>query len=150
MKQTVFMFFISFVVICSVPLAEALCVKAATANIRSGPGTDYEAVWTVGRYMPFEKVGVSASGAWYAVKDVDGDVNWIHKDLVTDAFHCTVVRESEVNVRKGPGTRYQKAYAAPAGQYSSFRVVRNNQSWVEVKDESGKSGWIHKDFLWTQ
>jgi SH3-like domain-containing protein len=130
--------------------AEALCVKAATANIRSGPGIQYEAVWKVSKYMPFEKVGISVSKDWYAVRDVDDDVNWIHKDLVTDAFLCAVVKVSEVNVRKGPGTQYGKAYANPAGQYSSFRVVKNDQSWVEVKDESGKAGWIHSKFLWIQ
>ena len=68
--------------------AEALCVIAPKANIRSGPGTRYEVIWQVYKYMPFEKAGESASRSWYAVKDVDGDVNWISKNLATNAFRC--------------------------------------------------------------
>ena len=59
--------------------------------------------------MPFSKVGVSLSGEWYAVKDVDGDVNWMHKDLLTGKYKCAVVKTEEVNIRTGPGTRYSKS-----------------------------------------
>jgi SH3-like domain-containing protein len=59
--------------------------------------------------MPFYKIGVSNDGTWYAVKDVDGDVNWIYKNLVTNRFHCAVVKSDWVNVRTGPGTNYRKS-----------------------------------------
>jgi SH3-like domain-containing protein len=128
--------------------AEPLCVNVSQANVRSGPGTQYELVWQVYKYMPFEKAGTSVSGQWYAVKDVDGDVNWLHKGLVTSSFRCAVVKESSVNVRKGPGTRFSKASWGPAKQYDSFRVIKKSGSWVKVKDEWGEVGWLHKKFLW--
>ncbi|HBO85246.1 MAG TPA: hypothetical protein DD641_09855 [Deltaproteobacteria bacterium] len=126
----------------------ALCVKVSRANIRSGPGTEYTAVWEVYKYMPFEKVGTSVSGSWYSVKDVDGDINWAHKNLLTNAFQCAVVKEAQVNVRTGPGTNYKETASSPALQYYSFRVLTKNGEWIKVKDESNKIGWIHKDFLW--
>jgi SH3-like domain-containing protein len=98
--------------------------------------------------MPFEKVGASSSGKWYAVKDVDGDVNWISKGLTTNSFRCAVVKESQVNIRVGPGTRYRKTGSSPAQQYASFKVLKRRGSWVKVKDEWGKVGWISKRFLW--
>jgi len=113
----------------------ALCVKVSRANIRSGPGTEYTAVWEVYKYMPF-------------VKDVDGDINWAHKNLLTNAFQCAVVKEAQVNVRTGPGTNYKETASSPALQYYSFRVLTKNGEWIKVKDESNKIGWIHKDFLW--
>lgn len=129
-------------------ISGALCVKTSTANLRSGPGTQYEKVWQVYRFMPLEKVGVSNSKDWYAVRDVDGDVSWIHKSLVTGSFRCAVVEAKVVNVRTGPGTRYPRRFSEPAKQYDSFRILRTKGAWVKVKDEWNAVGWIHKNFLW--
>ena len=128
--------------------SSAICVKGFVVNIRSGPGTEYKSVWKVFRYMPFKKVGVSLSGDWYAVRDVDGDVNWIHKTLVTRAYRCAVVKSEVVNVRTGPGTHYPKKYSEPMRQYDSFRVLRTKGAWVKVKDDMNNSGWINKHYLW--
>ncbi|MEJ2683813.1 MAG: SH3 domain-containing protein [Candidatus Sulfobium sp.] len=127
--------------------AHALCVKVAKANLRTGPGTSYDVVWEIFKYMPLVKVGVSVSGKWYAVKDVDGDVTWIYRDLVTSGYHCAVVKTETVNVRTGPGTRYRKSTISPAKQYYSFKVEKRKGSWVKVKDEWGGRGWIHRHFL---
>jgi SH3-like domain-containing protein len=128
--------------------AEALCVNVSKANLRSGPSTKYEKVWEVYKYMPFMKVGTSLSGDWYAVQDVDGDVSWIYKKLVTEKYQCAVVKSEEVNIRKGPGTNYEKIPSGTAKQYFSFRVLKKQGPWVQVKDEWGATGWVHTDFLW--
>ena len=146
-KCAVGLLFISVIFLLPGP-AGGLCVKVPTANVRSGPGKGYDLVWQVYQYMPFERVGTSSSGGWYAVRDVDGDVNWIHKALLTNSFECGVVKGSEVNVRRGPGARYGKASWGPAREYDSFRVLRRSGQWVKVKDELGGIGWIHKKFLW--
>jgi len=130
--------------------SDALCVGAQKANLRDGPVTNYEIAWEVYKYMPFSKVGISLSGEWYAVKDVDGDVNWIHKKLVTSRYHCAVVKTEEVSVRKGPGTGYSKCFFSPAKKYYSFRILKRKGMWVRVKDEQGNIGWIHRNYLWTQ
>lgn len=128
----------------------ALCVKAPKANLRTGPGTNYDIAWEVFRYMPFQKVGGSLSGDWYAVKDVDGDVNWIHRKLLTEKYRCVVVKTEEVNVRKGPGTHYSKSPLGPVKKYYSFRLLKKQGPWFRVQDERGGIGWIHRKFLWTQ
>lgn len=128
----------------------ALCVSVAKANLRTGPGTGYDVVWEIFKYMPLVKVGVSVSGKWYAVKDVDGDVTWIHRDLVTSKFHCAVVKTDTVNVRTGPGTRYRKSPISPAKQYYSFKVEKRRGGWLKVRDEWGGRGWIHRKFLFIQ
>jgi SH3-like domain-containing protein len=130
--------------------SNALCVSAQKANLRAGPGTNYEIVWEVYKYMPFLKVGTSLSGKWYAVRDVDGDVNWIHKRLVTSRYRCAVVKTQEVNIRTGPGTNYSKSFISPGKKYYSFRVLKRKGMWVRVKDEQGKIGWIHRNYLWIQ
>lgn len=138
---------VSFVVM--LPLhSSALCVQTTKANLRSGPGTGYEKVWQVYRYMPLKKVGASLSGDWYAVSDIDGDVTWIYKPLVTSRYQCAVVKSEIVNVRSGPGTNYSKNFSEPAKRYDSFLILKSKGSWRKVKDAWGNVGWIHKDYLW--
>lgn len=130
--------------------AAALCTKVPKANVRSGPGTAYSIVWEVYKYMPFEKVGSSNSGTWYAVKDIDGDVSWMHKNLLTASYRCAVVGDTEANVRTGPGTQYKETSWSPARQYASFRVLQKKGNWLKIRDEWNSTGWIHKSLLWVR
>jgi len=130
--------------------ATAICVNAQKANLRSGPGTNYDVVWEIFKYMPFVKVGISLSGEWYAVKDLEGDVSWIHKSLVTSKYKCSVVNSDKVNVRTGPGTNYSKSPASPGKKYYSYRVLKKKGSWINVRDEWGNAGWIHRNYLWSR
>ena len=124
----------------------ALCVNVAEANLRSGPGTKHEKTWEVFKYMPFKKL--ATQGNWYKVQDVDGDIHWIYKKLVTDKFECAVVKVDKANIRSGPGTKNSENALSPALKYDSFRVIKRQSSWVKVKDEFGDSGWIFRKLLW--
>lgn len=126
----------------------ALCISVSEANLRSGPGTKYKKTWEVFKYMPFSRV--SKKGNWYKVKDVDGDVHWIYRKLVTSKFKCAVVKVKKANVRSGPGTGYSKNALSPALKYDAFKVVKTKSSWVKVVDEFGDTGWIAKQLLWIQ
>ncbi|MDA8240749.1 MAG: SH3 domain-containing protein [Nitrospiraceae bacterium] len=128
--------------------AEPLCVNAGQANVRTGPGTGYKIVWEVYRHMPFAKVGVSLSGSWYAVQDVDGDVNWIHKGLVTSSYRCAIVKSKTANIRTGPGLLYAEKFTEPAKKYDTFRVLKKKGAWVKVRDEYRDNGWIYGKLLW--
>ena len=130
--------------------AYAVCVNVSKANVRTGPGTWYEKMWDVYKYTPLQKVGVSVSGDWYAARDVDGDIVWIKKGLVTNGYGCAVVKTHQVNVRTGPGTSRPLSPLSPAVHYDSFRVMEKRGGWIKVKDEKGNTGWIDKSDLWTQ
>ncbi len=146
-KNFLISFFSSVIIL--IPIhASALCVKVSTANLRSGPGTGYDQMWQVYKYMPLKKVGTSVSGEWFAVEDVDGDVTWIHTSLVTRKYKCATVKSRIVNVRTGPGTKYRKEFSEPAQQYESFKVLQIKKPWVKIQDRWGNVGWIHKNYLW--
>lgn len=127
-------------------VAFTLCVEAPTANLRVGPGTHYTVGWKVHRYFPLKKVGASLSGEWYAVEDIDGDVFWIHKSLVTGRYRCAAVTSAKVNVRTGPGTRYGKLFSEPAEKYYSFRVVKRKGAWIKGTDMDNNTGWLPRDY----
>jgi SH3-like domain-containing protein len=147
-KLTAILSIAIFVMVVVPNCSNALCVKVPKANLRSGPGTNYEKVWEVYKYMPFKKVGTSLSGDWYAVRDVDGDVNWIYKKLVTNKYRCAVVKAEKANIRKGPGTHYHKSFLSPVKQYYSFKILQRKGVWLRVMDEWHNVGWIHSSLLW--
>ena len=130
--------------------AYSVCVSVPKANVRSGPGTGYEKLWDVYKNTPLQKIGVSVSGDWYAARDVDGDVVWIKKGLVTNGYGCAVVKTHQAKVRTSPGTSRPLSPMSPAIHYDSFRVMEKKGGWIKVKDEKGNTGWIDKSDLWTQ
>ena len=54
--------------------------KKTVCNIRSGPGTSFEIVFTVGKAIPFKIL--KRKGNWIQIQHADGDTGWIHKSLV--------------------------------------------------------------------
>ena len=55
-------------------------VKKDNCNIRSGPGTDNDILFTVDKGVPFRVL--EAKGAWLHIVHQDGDKGWIHRSLV--------------------------------------------------------------------
>jgi SH3-like domain-containing protein len=128
--------------------AAAMCTKAATVNLRAGPGTNYPKSWVVYQFMPLKKVG--EKGDWLKVQDVDGQEHWVLSDLVTDDFDCAVVARDKINMRSGPGTQFAKSPISPLTKYYAFEVVETEGDWVKVRDEVKNEGWISKNLLWIQ
>ena len=140
--------YIIYLVLFSKP-AFALCVNAHRANLRYGPGTQYDKTWEVYKYMPFRKI--RKKGHWYRVKDVDGESHWIYSKLTTSAFRCATVKAPRANLRTGPGTQYKlKPLISSAERYTSFKLIRVKGNWAKLKGEYGNVVWISKKLLWIQ
>jgi len=146
MKRMLVLTVISMILLAAGGSVNAMCVNVPEANLRSGPGISYEKSWGVFKYMPFRKLSYKSN--WYKVRDVDGDDHWIHRKLVTDKYDCAVVKVDTANIRKGPGTNYQKKYLTPVIKYDSFKVLKRKGQWVKVMDEFGDNGWIFRKLLW--
>lgn len=148
MKKATFLGTVLALVLSLAGGADALCVKVPEANLRGGPGTNHKKTWQVFKYMPLRKI--SAKGNWYKVRDVDGDTHWIYARLVTSRFKCAVVKVDEANIRTGPGTNHSKTDMSPALRYYSYRVLKIDGDWVQVKDEYDNTAWIYRKLLWIQ
>ena len=126
--------------------ADALCIKDRQANLRQGPGLHYDKIWEVFRYMPFQQLG--KKGVWLRVKDLDGDIYWVHKKLTTKSFKCAVIKKDATNLRSGPGTKYKKVKGMPGEKYFSMKVLKIKNNWVQVVDAWGDKAWIYKPLVW--
>ena len=58
----------------------AVVTKNDACNIRSGPGTSNEIIFTVEKGIPFRVL--KREGSWLHIEHADGDKGWIHKSLV--------------------------------------------------------------------
>ncbi|QPJ66344.1 MAG: SH3 domain-containing protein [Candidatus Nitrohelix vancouverensis] len=128
--------------------SQALCIKNSNANLRQGPGTHYQKLWEVYQYMPFKKL--KKKGNWFNVKDVDGDVYWVHKKLVTESYHCAVIKNDKTNLRTGPSTDFAKVEWSPVDKFFSMKVLEIRGQWVHIVDSAGDKAWVYRPLVWIQ
>jgi SH3-like domain-containing protein len=123
--------------------AERLAISADTANIRSGPGTEYEILWKVEKYHPI--VVLETRDSWYHFRDFEGDRGWVHKSLVDNID--TVITKNEINnIRSGPGTDYKILFSVEKG--IPFKVIKREGNWIQIRHADGDQGWIYAGLVW--
>jgi len=124
--------------------AERLSVIANKANIRSGPGPEYDILWQVEKHYPVEVI--QKRGLWYLFKDFEGDKGWIHMSLVDPVETVITIREGKNNVRKGPDISYEKIFCVEKGV--PFKVIEKKGRWLKIEHADGDTGWIYDSLVW--
>ena len=142
--QNVFIIIILFVSWANtVSAGQRLTVAAPLANIRSGPGTNYDIMWKVSKYCPL--IIIKKAGSWYRFVDFEGDKGWIHKSLVRKIL-SVITNKEKCNIRSGPSTKYKIVFKAEKGV--AFKVIKRKGNWINVQHADGDKGWIHKSLVW--
>ena len=130
--------------VCQVAWAgERLCVTSKIANVRSGPGTNYDTLWKVETFYPI--IVVEKKGNWYRFKDFEGDVGWLHKSLLGKTRSVITVKNN-CNVRSGPGPKNAVVFTVEKGV--PFKVLKKKGNWLQVEHGDGDRGWIYKTLVW--
>lgn len=127
----------------SICLAQTVSIKVPEARVRSGPGINFDVLWSAGKFYPLQVL--SQNGNWYRVKDFQGKVGWVHQEQ-TSSTRTVVVKVGWANVRSGPGPHYPVRLIAEQG--SAFHLIREVDHWVQVGYIYGKMGWIDRELLW--
>ncbi len=123
--------------------AQRLSVTSSTANIRSGPGTNYEISWKIEKYHPVYVL--KKSGNWYHFRDFEKDEGWIHKSLLGKQKTIITVK-ARSNVRSGPGTGHNILFSLEKG--IPFKVLGKKGNWLHIQHSDGDKGWIYKSLVW--
>jgi SH3-like domain-containing protein len=113
------------------------------ANIRSGPGTNYQIIWKVEKYHPIHVI--ETSGAWYHFRDFENDKGWIHKSL-TGKIPTVITNRDECNIRSGPETTYDILFKVEKG--IPFKVIGRQGKWIHLEHADGDRGWIYSALVW--
>lgn len=143
-----FKLFLAVLLSCSVLFATAasadrLAVSAKKANIRSGPGTNYDILWEVEKYHPLQIL--KKQGKWYRFRDFEGDEGWVYAPLLGD-IPTVITRKKKCNVRSGAGTNFKILFTAEKG--IPFKVLNKKGDWIQVKHSDGDEGWVHASIVW--
>jgi len=126
--------------------AEMISITVETANIRSRPSTIGSYVLLrAPRYYPLSVK--ESSGDFLHVTDYEGNTGWVDKSL-TSHEKGVVVDVNRANVRQGPGTNHSIVFRAYRGV--SFKVLKEENGWLQVLHENGQQGWILKSLTWGQ
>jgi len=123
--------------------ADPLYVEESKARIRSGPGTEYDVLWEPPRYTPLEYLAKFKD--WYAVRDFQRDVGWVHEGSVARG-KAAIVTDSKVNVRKSPDAKAATAFVVE--KHYLFLIVESKGAWLKIKDIDGEEGWIQDNQVW--
>ena len=123
--------------------SERLSIASKIANIRSGPGSNYEVLWQVEEYYPIIIIG--KKGNWYHFKDFEDDTGWVHKSLVRKVRSVISVK-NKCNVRSGPSSKNRVVFTVEKGV--PFKLLGQKGNWLKVKYMDGDTGWIYKSLVW--
>ena len=111
--------------------------------MRSGPGTRFEAIWTLIRGYPLRVIG--REGHWIKVRDFEGDQGWVFRSLtVRTPFH--IVKAQVANLRALPSTRSRILGRLDYGDI--LRTLGKRAGWVRVRQSDGTRGWVARSLLW--
>ena len=123
--------------------ADRLAVSANKANIRSGPGTNYDILWEVEKYHPLKIL--KKKGKWYRFRDFEGDEGWVYSPLLKD-IPTVITKKKKCNVRSDAGTNFKILFTAEKG--IPFKVLKRKGDWIHIQHSDGDKGWVHKALVW--
>ena len=134
-----------FLILCNAgaAMAERLSVIKPVANIRSGPGDNYDILWKVEMYYPI--FVIEKKDLWYHFKDFEDDKGWVHKSLVgkTDSV---ITKKDQCNIRSGPGTCNKILFTVEKG--IPFKVIKRQGHWLYIEHADKDKGWIYDSLIW--
>ena len=114
-------------------------IDLGSLNVRTGPGTKYDKIDVVSegtRYAYYQK-----SGNWVRIKNGWVSISYFYIEGTTADDACTgTVTATELNIRKGPGTGYDKTGTFKQGD--TVKVLGQVGKWGYTS-----KGWINMDHV---
>jgi len=130
--------------LCGAAQAEQhVSVSTPEANIRSGAGNNFEILWKSEKYSPF--VVIKKVGAWYQIKDFQGDQGWVHQSQIGNTPSVITAKDKNI-LRSEPKPDAKVLFSVGPG--IPFKVVKRNNKWILVEHADGDKGWIHESTVW--
>ena len=135
---------IGSLLICTAAAAPAKSIVKDETNIRSGPSTKDEILFTVPRGYPIQVE--RRSGQWTQFRDWQNNTAWVYTPLVSD-INTAVITAEKVNIRSSGSLKSQVVTNAEMGEI--YRVLGKKGDWVQLGyyDNSSPVGWIRHDLV---
>lgn len=118
-------------------------------NLRQGPSSSYNIITEMYHGETVEVL--RQSGSWLYVEYAQGIEGWAFaRYLVPYSSRLSTLQinspgDGFLNLRTGPGSRNPIIREMPHG--SSVVVLGRSGNWLEVRHQSGSTGWAHSQYL---
>ncbi|QIL83844.1 SH3 domain-containing protein [Diaphorobacter sp. HDW4A] len=122
---------------------EFVSIKGKTVNVREQPNTRSATLWELGSGYPLQVQ--QRKGQWLKVRDYEATLGWVHAPLTNKTPHRIVTARS-ANLRATPSGNGKIVSKLP--RHEVVQTVKNSGTWVQVRTESGKQGWVAKNLTW--
>jgi uncharacterized protein YraI len=146
----------------------------ANANIRSGPGLEFERIGMLSQGQEAEILGQDPDGFWWLIKapNVEGERGWVSRDYVIarNAGEVPVIGTSSIqfgaiptpapgkpslkvasviNIRSGPGTNFAIIGKLAPEQTAEIVGISPDGAWWAIKIPSAQNqrGWVSAEFV---
>jgi SH3-like domain-containing protein len=124
--------------------AETISVAVQSASLLSSP-SDNRSMVVLQMPEHYPLTILEDTKDFYYVSDFVGRTGWIHKSDVSESKGVVVINRI-ANLRKGPGTDHEIAFQAEQGV--AFKIIGQQEDWLNVAYEDGKTAWIYKTLVW--
>ena len=145
---------LAFLVVAALPVAPAggaeerkvprfTSLRAAEANLRTGPGIRYPVEWVfVRRGMPVEVVAEFDS--WRKIRDWEGTEGWVHQSMLSSRRMMVVTGQvRDLSKRPVPETEVVARIEADV----IGRLLECERAWCRV-EIAGFRGWLRRGEFW--
>lgn len=125
------------------PLPRFASLRASEVNMRVGPGTRYAIKWVYkDEGLPVEITQVFND--WREVRDSDGTVGWIHKEMLQSKRNAVIKKNIGV-LRKSPEENGPPIVRVEPGVVG--KLLECKPDWCKIQ-VAGHKGWIEKTSIW--
>jgi SH3-like domain-containing protein len=119
-------------------------IKNEKTFMREGPGENHRIKWIYRRKgLPVEVI--ASYDVWRRVRDMDGEIGWIHMALLSRERTAVVTGPGETAVYGGADAKTGVVAEARSGAVG--RLKRCGPLSCEVKFD-GAEGWVERTHLW--
>lgn len=124
------------------PVPRFVSLKAGVANGRAGPEQAHPIVWRYVRAgLPMEVIAETPD--WRRVRDVDGEITWMHRSLLSARRSVIALSEIELLARPADDSPVE----AVAEEGAVMWLERCRDGWCRVEAQ-GFRGWADVTLLW--
>ncbi|NJO07043.1 MAG: SH3 domain-containing protein [Chloroflexaceae bacterium] len=142
------------------PPPKVATVVESNLNLRDGPGTNYvsmsklesgQQVELVEQYQDWLHISADGVDGWISSQFVSMQEGVIERVPATETVPdpnpamVATINDNQVNLRRGPGTSYEKVGAVDSG--AAVDVLARHKEWFRVQLSDGTKAWVFSDLL---
>lgn len=126
----------------SLPLPRMVSLRFDTSNARSGPGTNYPIEWVYQQKgAPVEII--NEFGDWREIKDWDGSVSWVKKNLLTGKRFVKIITPGENNIYNKDNYKSKVIAKVEDGVIGEVVKCEKSNEFCLIKFDTIE-GWVSK------